>query len=123
MTWLIPCTLSLTCAFVLCLEPCMPQGLSGYFDESQKCVVLQWDEIDDGGSEIVKTTVEYVKCLEESASDEKWLLFETIAKKISVWTTRKLIGGMVYKFRVCASNAVGTSEPAMTEKIRYLGKS
>lgn len=102
----------------------MPQGLSGCFDEGQKCIMLRWNEInDDGGSEILKMTVEYVNCLDESASDEKWILIASIANNMNTWTTSALTGGMVYKFRVFASNAMGTSEPAMTEKIKYLGKS
>lgn len=67
----------------------------------------------DGGSPVVAYTIE----LTDDAG-KNWKHIGTVEAVHTIYTAEGLSEGQDYKFRVCAVNSVGPSEPLVSDSIR-----
>lgn len=85
------------------LAPEIPRQVAAKFDKETECIHLLWYEPEnDGGKPIEDYCVEYSKI-----DEEEWKKSEPVAE--TRWMVGNLEGGVKYRFRVCARNAVGSS--------------
>uniref|UniRef100_A0A0N5ALN6 Myosin light chain kinase, smooth muscle n=1 Tax=Syphacia muris TaxID=451379 RepID=A0A0N5ALN6_9BILA len=92
----------------------VPPGRPIVQDQNADSVKLLWaTSMQDGGSPIRHYTVEMKK-----ESDEKWSRAEIIKQPFT--TLFNLVSGESYRFRVCADNIFGSSDPSEESESVYI---